>query len=248
MQRFGDGLKFERNEKLGCLTTNIRGLGAGLQFHIRIKIIGDIKSVKEICQKYQIEVKFIKSNEAENEQIVEFTKQSTIGCSEFDCMHLFYDQMKEIIELLSEKSAEAEPADENSESVVDKTVEEAEKQEEEHVDDKLSEENALENPKEENHAPDSPSQDKLNGENIEAPETNVDNSVEQPQSDPVNEEIIVQPDNTDNNDATTEPAIDFEAPNNEQKQTTETENNENPDQNDVANEPKSQSPPNEPES
>ncbi|XP_031621141.1 arginine kinase-like [Contarinia nasturtii] len=111
VDKFSNGLEFERNERFGWLTANIEALGTGICCKIRLKLKQTTDCIEEICKKLRIKITPI---EVENECIVELTNGGrTFGVSEFECVKVFYDGIKEILQILSENQVHAETNEEH---------------------------------------------------------------------------------------------------------------------------------------
>lgn len=106
IEKFGDGLKFERNAKFGWLTTNLNRLGNTLSCRIKFRLDNKPNEcLINICQKYQIEIRII--NELDGVQIVELSHQASFGLTELEYVKNFYGHLKEVLGVLENGNEES---------------------------------------------------------------------------------------------------------------------------------------------
>lgn len=99
VEKFGEGLNFERNDKFGWLTTNVNQLGTTLSCRINIRLDNKpIECLMKICQKYQIKIRLL--NDLDGAQVVELSHNATFGLTEIEYVMTFYGHLKEVIGVL----------------------------------------------------------------------------------------------------------------------------------------------------
>lgn len=113
VEKFSDGLDFDRSEKFGWLTSNLQTLGSGICCKIRLKCIEPMDCIDEICAKSRIKITRIDETNAVNDHLIELSSLRTFGVSEFECVKSFYDGVKEIIETLENNEMVTETVNEN---------------------------------------------------------------------------------------------------------------------------------------
>lgn len=108
VEKFGEALKFERNDKFGWLTSNLNRLGTTLSCRIKYRLDGmPIACLRNICQIYQIEIRLL--NALDGGQAVELSKQAPFGLTEMEYVKNFYGHLKQVLGALesgNEKSPE----------------------------------------------------------------------------------------------------------------------------------------------
>lgn len=96
VEKFGEALKFERNDKFGWLTTNLNRLGTTLNCRIKYRLDDKpIACLRNICQIYQIEIRLL--NELDGGQVVELSSQASFGLTEIEYVKTFYGHLKQVL-------------------------------------------------------------------------------------------------------------------------------------------------------
>lgn len=106
VEKFGEGLKFERNDKFGWLTTNLNRLGTTLSGHIKFRLGNKpIECLKNICQKYKIGIRLI--DDLDGAQVVELSSQASFGLTEIEYAKTVYGHFKEVLDVLESGNEES---------------------------------------------------------------------------------------------------------------------------------------------
>lgn len=112
IQTFGSDLEFERNDKFGWLTSNLESVGTGICCKIRLKFKQPFDSLEKICNESHIKINSFNSNDTEN--VIELTNLRAFGFSEFECVHVFYESVKRILQILRENEAQIKSIQQNT--------------------------------------------------------------------------------------------------------------------------------------
>lgn len=113
VEKFSNGLSFERSDRFGWITANLQTLGSGICCKIRLKHDEPINCINGICTKNGIKVTSIDENTTDNVHFIELSNRRTFGVSEFECIKSFYDAFKEAIEILENNESAEEIPDKN---------------------------------------------------------------------------------------------------------------------------------------
>lgn len=129
MTKFSNGLDFERNDKFGWLLSNLEILGTGIRCKAQLKLEHSEDQIKLVAEQSGIIVTSIVTalTGKENEVLVEFTNRKTLAVSEFECVKLFFDGIKEFIltlekgEIQNDESNELDPQNQHNNSKEENT-------------------------------------------------------------------------------------------------------------------------------
>lgn len=117
--KFSGGLDFERNDKLGWLTTNLELLGTGIYCKAYLKLQHSENRIKSVAETSGIKVTSIDvmqtGNELENGFNVELSNRKVFGVSEFECVKLFYEGINKFLQMLENGEVQDETVDEPNE-------------------------------------------------------------------------------------------------------------------------------------
>lgn len=110
IRKFGEELEFQRHNTFGWLTTNLQLLGTGIYCKAQLKLQFSEDYIKKVANQTKMKIHSINSSEIEtdedNKLIVELTNWQAFGISEFECVKLFYDGIKDFIQKLENNEVE----------------------------------------------------------------------------------------------------------------------------------------------
>lgn len=107
IDKFSNGLDFERSDRYGWVTMNVSQLGTGVCCKIRLKLQHNAQHIEDVAQKLGLKTNSMDANQCENGFIiVELTNQRTFGMSEFQCVQQFHDSIKKFVEMMENDIAE----------------------------------------------------------------------------------------------------------------------------------------------
>lgn len=113
VEKFSNGLSFERSDRFGWITANLETLGSGICCKIRLKHDKSIDCINDICTKNGIKVTSIHENTTDSVHFIELSNRRTFGLSEFECIKSLYDAFKEVMEILENNETVEEIPDKN---------------------------------------------------------------------------------------------------------------------------------------
>lgn len=128
--RLSDRLEFARHEKLGWLTTGPANVGTTLLCQVILKVNNPVEYLKEICGARNIDIESLEScgeqKCEENERFVRLKNQRNFACTEFECIKMFYDNLKEVIQAIDGNTEKQTDANDSGAMEANETVNEQE--------------------------------------------------------------------------------------------------------------------------
>lgn len=170
VRKFSHGIDFERSDKFGWITANPKLLGTGLQCKAHLKLQHSEGRIKKAAEGSKLMMIPIEETQSENELIIELINQRSFGLSEFECVKLFYDGIKEFLRILNCDDDQGDTDEKTNENVAQEPSEKANEIDSNNVDVETEQQNSNKDSDSKSNEND---ETKINNEN---PDENVENA------------------------------------------------------------------------